>query len=157
ATCCSGPAACSLIKRLPSRDTHPAAVRQLPRCRCSVTGGVVQDNDQADDLAVTDAEVVRQNELVGQAGLVEGAVVGAADDRVAVVVQDLADVDADLVAHHLFSHPAADGGGPGELTPGVVHVGVRGERGHDRVGVQCVDGGDVLGDDASQLGGVHRV
>src|SRR5579863_3328627 len=132
-----------------------------PQVRChgrrigSVTGRFVADDDEADDLAVADAEVVRQDELRGQGGLVEGAVVGPADDGVAVVVQHLTDVDADLVADHLPGDPAADRCGAGKLAAGVVDVGIRGECRHDGIGVARIDRGDVPGDDAGQLGGAH--
>src|SRR6185437_2116961 len=54
-----------------------------------VAGGGVADDDEGDDLAVADGEVVGQDELVRQVRLVVVAVVAAADDGVAVVVQDV--------------------------------------------------------------------
>ena len=69
------------------------------------------------------------------------------------MVDDLADVHGDVVPDHLLGHPGPDGVGARDLPPGVVDVGVGGERGDDGVDVEGVDGGDVLGDDAGQLGG----
>src|SRR5260370_17988307 len=101
--------------------------RRLRAASGSVAGRLVADRQGADGLAVADAEIVRQDGLVGQVGLVELAVVGAADDGVAMVIEDLADVDADLVVGHLLGHPATDGFDADELTAGVVDVGVLGE------------------------------
>src|ERR1700746_2692107 len=122
-----------------------------PQAR-SVAGRDVEDDDQPDDLAVADGEVVGEDELVRQVRLVEGAVVAAADNGVAVVLDDLGDVDGDVVAGHLLRYPSANGLGAPELAPGVVDQGVTGEGGHDGVGVAGVDGGDVLGDDGREAG-----
>src|SRR6185312_9466284 len=108
------------------RDSCRPGRRQPPGPRAaSVAGRLVEDDDEADDLAVADAEVVRQDELLREIGPVERAVIGAADDGVAVVVKHLAHVDPDLVPGHLLGDPAADGLGAGELAAGVVDVGVR--------------------------------
>src|SRR6266568_3829664 len=69
----------------PGPDPAGRRPAPFPRACGSVPGRLVEDHDEADDLAVADAEVVRQDEVVGQAGLVEIARVGPADDGVAVV------------------------------------------------------------------------
>jgi hypothetical protein len=63
-----------LAGRDPTNETPPA---KNPGCPCqSVVGGLVEDDYKADDLAVTHAEVVRQNKIVGQIGPVERTLVG---------------------------------------------------------------------------------
>src|SRR5689334_22047688 len=79
------------------------------RCRGLVVDLLVKDDHKADDLAVTHAEVVRQNYLVGQIGPVERAVVGSAHHGIAVMIEHLAHFDRHLVADHLLGHPTADG------------------------------------------------
>ena len=111
------------------------------------------DHDQADNLPVADGEVVRQDQLVGEVGLVELAVVAAADDRLAVVVDHLGDHQCDLVADYLFGDPAADRVGAPELAVGVVDERIIGERRNDRVFVLRIDGRDVLGNDSVKVGG----
>src|SRR5882762_9205912 len=93
----------------------------------SVVGRPVEHDDQTDDLVVADAEVVRQDDLVGKVRLIELAVIGTAHDRVAIVVNDLAYIDADLVPDQLFAHPPPDRVRPDELTVVVVDVGIPGE------------------------------
>src|SRR6201993_2449822 len=61
--------------------------------RQSVVGGLVEDDYKADDLAVTHAEVVRQNKIVGQIGPVERTVVGSAHDGIVVMTATLANLD----------------------------------------------------------------
>src|SRR5690349_16171535 len=56
-----------------------AAAREATRYVESVGGGIA-DHDQADNLPVADGEVVREDQLVGEVGLVVLAVVPAADD-----------------------------------------------------------------------------
>ena len=107
----------------------------------------VVDDVEAHDLAVADAEVVGQDQRVGEAGLVVVAVVAGADVRVAVVVDDLGDVERDVVADDLLRDPGTDGVGAPELAVVVVDECVVGERRDDRVGVEGVDGGDVIGDE----------
>src|ERR1700724_1617174 len=72
--------------------------------RLLVAGRGVPDDDESDDLAVADSEVVGQDELPRQVRLVVVAVVAAADDGLAMVVDDLGDLDADPVADHLPGH-----------------------------------------------------
>jgi hypothetical protein len=60
-----------------------------------------------------------------------------------------------VVADHLLLDPAADRVDADDLPAGIVDVGVGGERGEDRVGVEGVNGGDVVGDDAGELRGGH--
>src|SRR6202044_4166807 len=87
----------------------------------SVGGGGVPDDDEGDDLAVPDGEVVGQDQVAGrQVRLVVPAVVPGPDDGVAVVVDDLGDLQGDLVADHLPGDPAADGLDSPELPVGVV-------------------------------------
>src|SRR6185437_737397 len=112
----------------------------------SVAGGDVPGDDEGDDLAVADGEVAGQDELVRQVRLVVVAVVAAADDGVAVMVEDVGHRDGHPVADEFPGHPAADGLGSPEFPPvHVVEQGVVGEGGHDGVLVERVDGGDVLG------------
>src|SRR5271154_37269 len=66
----------------------------------SVAGRSVPDDDEGDDLAVADGEVVGQDDLVRQVRPVEVAVVASADDGLAVVVGDLGGVDVYPVADH---------------------------------------------------------
>src|ERR1700724_112244 len=108
----------------------------------SIAGGGVPDDDEGDDLAVADGEVAGQDELVRQVRLVVVAVVAAADDGVAVVVDDVGYRDAHPVTDQFPGHPAADGLGPPEFPPvHVVEQGVVGEGGHDGVLVEGIDGG----------------
>src|SRR5580704_8441564 len=109
----------------------------------SVAGGGVTDDDEGDDLAVADSEVVGQDELVRQVRLVVVAVVAAADDGVAVVVEHLGHLDPDPVADHLPGHPGADGLAAPELPVRVVDQGVV--------------GGDVLGHRGGENGGVGHM
>src|ERR1700759_3578014 len=74
----------------------------------SVAGGGISDDDEGGDLAVADGEVVGQDERVRQVRLVVVAVVAAADNGVAVVVQDLGHRDGHPVADYLPGHPAGD-------------------------------------------------
>jgi hypothetical protein len=67
------------------------------------------------------------------------------------MVDDLADLDADLVPDQLLGHPPPDRVGTDELAVVVVDIGVLGEGRHDRVGVTRVDRGDVISDHAAQL------
>src|SRR5690242_299698 len=64
-----------------------------------LAGGGITDDDESDDLAIADGEVTGQDELVRQVRLVVVPVVAAADDGVAVVVEDLG---------HRDGHPVAD-------------------------------------------------
>src|SRR5258708_35763920 len=123
----------------------------------SVAGGSVPDDDEGDDLAVADGEVVGQDELVRQVRLVVVAVVAAANDAVAVVVEDLGHRDGHPVADQFPGHPAADGLDPPEFPVRVVDQGIVGEGGHDSVLVDGIDGGDVLGQDRGEGGGVGHV
>src|SRR5579859_487275 len=120
----------------------------------SVAGRGVADDDEGDDLAVADGEVAGQDELVRQVRLVVIAVVAAADDDVAEVVEDLGHLDGHPVADKSPGRPAADGLDSPELAVRVVDHGVAGEGGRDGVLVERVDGGDVLGKDGGQGGGV---
>src|SRR5579859_7653888 len=110
----------------------------------SIAGGGVRDDDEGDNLAVADGEVAGQDELVRQVRLVVVAVVAAADDGVAVVVEDLGHLDGHPVTDQFPGHPAADGLAAPELPVHVVDQGVAGKGGHDGVLVERVDGGDVL-------------
>src|SRR5580658_1898200 len=114
---------------------------------------LVEDDRETGDLVVTHSEVARQDELVGQVGLVVGAVVAGTNDDVAVVVEDLAHLHRDVVSDELSGHEGPDGNGAPDLTPVVVDVGVGGEGGDDPVQVEGVDCGYVLGDDAAHFGG----
>src|SRR5439155_23303062 len=49
-------------------------------------GGGVADHDQAENFPLADDDVVRQDQLVAEVGLVALAVVPAADDRLALLV-----------------------------------------------------------------------
>jgi hypothetical protein len=71
-----------------------------------------------------------------------------------VVVQDLRHRDGDSVAGYLPGHPSADGLAAPEFPVHVVDQGVVGEGGHDGVLVEGVDGGDELGQDGGEGGGV---
>src|SRR5215468_508816 len=123
----------------------------------SVRGGLVIDHGQAGYLAVADAEVTGHDQIVGQVGLVVGAVVAGTDDDVAVVVDDLADVHRDVVADELLGHEGTDRTGAPDLAAVVVDVGAGCEGGDDPVGVEGVHGRDVLSDDGGQLGAHGQV
>src|SRR5947209_5021224 len=86
-------------------------------------------------------------------GVVEVAVVCGAQDRVAVVVDDLGDVHGDVVTDDLLGDEAPDRVDSADLAVSVVDVGVLGEGGHDRVGVERIDGRDVISDHAGEWGG----
>src|ERR1700753_3640001 len=58
-----------------TRSSYPTGTAAIFAPARSVVGGLVEDDREADDLAVTHAEVVRQDNLVGQVGPVERAVV----------------------------------------------------------------------------------
>src|SRR5580693_4276096 len=137
-----------MTRRLPT----PARPQLAAGGRRSVGRRLVEDDRQAGDLAGADAEVAGHDELVGQAGLVVGAVVAGPHDDVAEVVDDLADLHGDVVADELPGHEGPDGVGAPDLAAVVVDVGAGGEGGDDPLGIEGVDRGDVLGDDAIQLG-----
>src|SRR2546421_775663 len=123
------------------------------RCAsASVRGRLVDDDGEADDLVVADAEVAGHNQLVGQVGLVVGAVPLGPDDDVAIVVDDLADIHRHVVADELLGEELPDGIGAPNLPLVVVDVRVIGERVHDAIGVEGVHRVDVLVDDRGQLG-----
>src|ERR1700744_3354643 len=121
----------------------------------SVPGGLVEDDGEADDPAVPDAEVARHDQLLRQVCLVVGAVVAGSDDGVAVVVNDLDDLHGHMVTHKLLRYEPADGVDSLDLAAVVVHVGIRGEGGHNALGVKGVYGGDVFSDYAGHVGGGH--
>jgi hypothetical protein len=139
-----------LAGRDPTNETPPA---KNPGCSCqSVVGRLVEDDYKADDLAVTHAEVVRQNKIVGQIGPVERTVVGSAQYRIVVMIEHLANLNPHLVTDYLFGHPAADGVDSDEFAVVVVDVGILGECGEDAIAVAGVDRVDVVGDDPYQIG-----
>src|SRR6185437_15959606 len=118
-----------------------------------VRGGLVTDDGEADDLPVLDAEVVGHDQFVWEVGLVVGAVVAGADDRLAVVVDDLLHVHRDVVSNHFLGDPRADRVDAVDLAASVVDVGVVGKGGGGSVDVERVDRCEVLGDWACELGG----
>ena len=117
---------------------------------------LIESDDESDDLVIADGEVIGQDELVRQVRLVVVAVVAAANDGVAVVVEDLGHRDGHPVADQFLGHPAADGLAAPEFPVRIVDQGVVGEGGHDSVLVERVDGGDVLGQNGRQGGGVSH-
>src|SRR4029453_15510354 len=118
-----------------------------------VRGGLVTDDGEADDLPVLDAEVVGHDQFVREVGLVVGAVVAGADDRLAVVVDDLLHVHRDVVSNHFLGDPRADRADAVDLAGGFVYVGVVGKGGGGSVDIERVDRCEVLGDWACELGG----
>jgi hypothetical protein len=122
---------CELTSRLFS--SFPASSQSYMPSMCPA-------NNEANDLVVSDAEVVGEDDLLGEVGAVERAVIGAAHDGESMVVEDFSDVDGDVVTHHLVGHPSPDGLDSDELVSGVVHEGVLGEGGHDGVEVVGVYG-----------------
>jgi hypothetical protein len=71
------------------------------------------------------------------------------------VIDDLAHLHGDMVADHLLGHPGPNGIDAIDLPAGVVDVRIGSERGDDTSDVEGVHSGDVLDDDAGQLGGLH--
>src|SRR5579859_316818 len=123
----------------------------------SIAGGGVPGDDEGDDLAVADGEVAGQDQLVRQVRLVVVAVVAAADDGVAVVVDDVGYLDGHPVADDLAGNPAANRRTAPEFPVRVVNQGILGEGGHDGVLVEGVEGGHILGQHGAQGGGVGHV
>jgi hypothetical protein len=117
--------------------------------------GLVEHDDQADNFAVAHAEVVRHENFLWQAGLVERAVVGQPNHGIAVLVEHFADVDGDLLADDVQGKPVVDGVAADELATVVVDVRVWREGGGGPVDVAGVDRVDVLGDDPFE-GNVFR-
>src|SRR5882724_5938628 len=117
----------------------------------SVRGRLIENDDEADDLSVSNLEVVRQNQIFRQIGLVVLAVIGAAHDRVAVVIEDFANFDGHMVSDHLLLDPAPDCRNPDDLTLVVIDVGILGKSRHDCVGIKGIHGTDVFGNDARKL------
>src|SRR5580658_6673905 len=97
-----------------------------------VRGRLTEDDDEAEDLAASNVEVVRQDQLFREVGLVELAVIGAAHDYRAIAIENFADLDGHMVADNFLLHPAPDRFGPDDLTPVVIDVCVRGKSCHDR-------------------------
>src|ERR1700691_1142531 len=95
-----------------------------------VRGWLIEDDDEADNLVTSNVEVVRQDQLFREVGLVVLAVISAAHDRLAIVIEDLAELDGHMVADNLLLHPVPDRFGPDDLTPAVIDVGVRGKSCH---------------------------
>src|ERR1700722_9588120 len=116
-----------------------------------VRGLLIEDDDEADDLAVSNLEVVRQNQFLRQIGLVVLAVIGAAHDGVAIMIEDLTNLDGHMVTDHLLLDPAPDRFDPDDLTLVVVHIGVFGKGCHDRVGIKGINGANVFSDDVGKL------
>src|SRR6202042_3240631 len=111
-----------MTRRLPT----PARPQPAAGGRRSVGRRLVEDHRQAGDLAVADAEVAGHDQLVGQVGLVVGAVVLSPDDDIPVVVDYFADVHGDVVADEFLGHEGPDGVGAPDLAAVVVDVGVGG-------------------------------
>jgi len=116
----------------------------------SVRGRLIEDDDKAHDLAVSDLEVVRQDQLFRQVRFVVVAVIGAAHNRVAIVVEDLTNLDRHMIADHFLLDPAPDRIDPDDLAPIVVDIGVLRESCDNRVGIGRVNRTDVFGNDAGK-------
>src|SRR5271156_5918199 len=101
-----------------------------------VRGLLIEDDDEADDLAVSNLEIVRQNQFLRQIGLVVLAVIGAAYDRVAIMIEALANLDGHMVTDHLLFDPAPDRFDPYDLTLVVIDIGVPGKGCHNRVDIK---------------------
>ena len=66
----------------------------------------VTDDNQAYNLAIANTKVVRQDQVASRKfGVVICAVVGSADDRVLIVIDNFTDVNGHLITDHLFLHP----------------------------------------------------
>ena len=135
-------------------ESHARSVGPIHSAR-SVVRGLVEDDGETDDLAVTHAEVVRQNNLVGQIGPVERTVVGSAHNRLAVVVEDLTYIDGYLISDYILCDPSADGVNSNELSVVVVDIGVCGECGNGATGIAGVDRIDVLDRKSTRLNSSH--
>jgi hypothetical protein len=116
-----------------------------------IRGRLIENDGEADDLSFSDTEVVRHDQLLWKVRLVVFAIVGRPNDRVAVVVDDLSYLKRDLVSDHLFLHPPPDRIDTRDLAAVVVDIGIFGEGGDNRIGVESVHGLDVLGDDAREF------
>ena len=68
------------------------------------------------------------------------------------MVDDLSDFHGHVIADELLVHELPDSIGAPDLAVVVVDVGVGGEGVDDAVGVEGVEGSDVLGDDRGQFG-----
>jgi hypothetical protein len=96
---------------------------------------------------------------IGQVGLVVVAVEPASQRVQTIVVDNLDRFEGDVVADHLLGDPSADAFAAPELASGVVDHDVLGERLHDGIDIEAVDGSDV-GHDCrikDQLGGGGQV
>jgi len=112
----------------------------------------VADDDQAHNLAVTNAKVVRQDQVTSrQIGFVILAVVGATDDRVPIVVDNFTDVNGHLITNHLFLNPTPDRVNAPEFSVIVVHEGIVCKGRDNCVRVKSVHRRDVLGNNGVQV------
>src|ERR1700719_4252198 len=84
----------------------PPLARERP-VRSVLRLGVL-DDEQSDDLAVTEAEVVGHDQRVRQTGFVVVTVVAAPNAPHTGIIDDLDGFDGDVVADKLFRHKRPD-------------------------------------------------
>jgi len=144
------PASIRIARDRPTRNGGPAWV--IGVTLQSLRKRLVEDDDQADDFVSANRKIVRENEFVRQVRLVICAVIAALDDDVPVVVDHVKNFDGDMIAHDFLVDPFSDGRDAVEDVAVVVDVSVVGKCRDDPVCIECVDGGDVLGDDDWEFG-----
>ncbi len=112
----------------------------------------VADDNQAHNLAVANAKVVRQDQVTSRKiGFVILAVLGTTDDRVPVVVDHFTDVNGHLITDQLFLHPTPDRVNAPEFSVIVVYEGIVRKGRDDRVRVKRVHRRDVLCNNGAQI------
>jgi hypothetical protein len=117
----------------------------------AVRRGMVANDSEANNFAAADTEIVRHDQLAGRKpGFIVVTVIRGSDYDVAVVVDNLAHVEGYLVTDHFLLYPSPDCFDAPDLPAVIVDIGVRRKGRDDRVGVESIDGLDVVGDDASK-------
>src|SRR6267154_2887252 len=109
---------------------------------------LVEDDDEAHDLAVSDLEVVREDQFLRQVRLVVVTVIEAAHDGIAIVINNLTDLDRHVLPSYFFLDPATDRVDPNDFTLHVIDVGVLSKGCDNRLGIKSINGADVFRDDA---------
>jgi len=71
-----------------------------------VVSRYVANDEQAVDLFVSDREVVRQDQFIGEVGPVEVTVVASPDNNLAMVADHFGDLNSHVITYHLLDHPA---------------------------------------------------
>ena len=117
----------------------------------SVWRRMVTNYNEANNFAAADTEIVRHDQLAGRKpGFIVITVISGSDYDVAVVIDNLANVEGHPVTDHFRLYPSPDRVDAVDLPAVIVDIGVRRKGRHDRLGVEGIDGLDVVGNDAGK-------